>query len=140
MNQAVLPLGDTTPLYQQTNSQNPIKSPNKEETLKNNKFTQYLEAGILQAKTHKQKDDTDDNTYTKNNESISSDNKNDSDKNHKLKQTIRRITHMQILLEMIMSQVQVTAKMNLMEIRYKHRKPVNVSHHSYVLSEQLEDK
>ena len=75
----------------------------------------------------------------KNNESILSDNKNDSDENHKLKQTIRRTTHITILLKIRLSQVQVTAKMNLMKIRYKYRKPVNVSHHSYVLSEQLED-
>ena len=139
MNQAVLPLGDTTPLYQQTNSQNPIKSPNKEETLKNNKFTQYLEAGILQAKTHKQKDDTDDNTYTKNNESILSYNNNNSNKNHKLKQAIISITHMKILIIMRMSQFQVREKMNLMKTRYKHGKPVNISHNSYVLSELLED-
>ena len=45
---------------------------------------------------------------------------------------------MQILLKMRMIQVQVTEKMKLMKIRYKHGKLVNVSHHSYVLSELLE--
>ena len=40
---------------------------------------------------------------------------------------------------MRMSQVQVTEKTNLMKIRYKHRKPVNVSHNLYVLSEQSDD-
>ena len=40
---------------------------------------------------------------------------------------------------MRMSQVQVTAKMNITKIRYKNGKPVNDSHNSYVLSEKLED-
>ena len=47
---------------------------------------------------------------------------------------------MKILLKMRMSQVQVIEKTNLIKIRYKHGKPVNVSHDSYVLSELLEDK
>ena len=38
-----------------------------------------------------------------------------------------------------MSQFQVREKMNLMKTRYKHGKPVNISHNSYVLSELLED-
>ena len=126
-------------LYRVIPTQRAQKSSNKEEIPKNNKFTQYLEAGILQAKTHKQKDDTDDNAYTKNNESISSNNKNDSDKKHNLKQTTIRITHMTILLKKGMGQVQVTAKTNLRKIIYKHGKPVNISHNSYVLSAQLED-
>ena len=54
--------------------------------------------------------------------------KNDYDKNHKLKQTIMWITQIQILLKMRMIQVQVTEKMKLMKIIFKHGKPVNVSH------------
>ena len=46
---------------------------------------------------------------------------------------------MKILLKIRMSQVQVTEIMNLMRIRYKHGKPVNVSHNLYALSERLED-
>ena len=74
----VLPSGHTTPLQKNPNPKKPKKSSNKEDITKNNKVTQDFESEIQQAKTHKQKDNTDENNSTEENESSKSDNRNDS--------------------------------------------------------------
>ena len=92
-----MPSGGTTPFQKQPKTKKPKNISNNEDIPKTNKFIQYFEAYIKEAKTLKQKYNKYDNPYTKYIESSSSGNKNYSYKNYKLKHTKRSITHMVIL-------------------------------------------
>ena len=78
---SVLPSGDTTYLHNKPNLKKPKENPIKKILPKLIKSPNILKQRFNQLKTHKNKDNTDDNTSTKENESSSSDNGNDSDKN-----------------------------------------------------------
>ena len=105
----------TTPLHKKPKSKKQQISSNKDEDTITNKFTQYVEADIKEAKTRKYRDNTYDNLSTKYKKLSSTENINDFDKNHKQKYRNRRITQMIHLILKKMSQVQVTVKIILMK-------------------------